>query len=144
MVRSAAISFILQALPVPQTQFVCFSRWQNRAKTLPWCEHEDWARVEKQNLQPASVLSNRGAVRSGQENMSLRELPSQTTPLGLSRRKVTSAVSAVTGMFPTRTWSVSVTTITLSPAQSCPEAMAPELCRTPAVPGHPVLWPAAG
>lgn len=65
-----------------------------------------------------SVMSNRAAVRSGQENLSLGELPSKTTLLGLGRRKVTSAVSAVTRTFPVGTWSVLVTTTTLSPLPS--------------------------
>lgn len=51
-------------------------------------EHGNCDRAEKQNLQLTSVLNNRGAVKSGQENMSLSVLSSKTTLVGLSRRQV--------------------------------------------------------
>lgn len=52
------------------------------------CKHGDCDRAEKQNLQLTFVLNNRGAVKSGQENLSLGVLSSQTTLVGLSRRQV--------------------------------------------------------
>lgn len=46
------------------------------------------SRAEKQNLQLTFILNNRGAARSGQENLSLGVLPSRTAPAGLGGRKV--------------------------------------------------------